>query len=220
MAYILPKLPYAYDSLEPYIDEKTMRLHYDKHYKGYVDKLNESLKNYPKYQKYSPEVLVANWKKLPKAIQDDVRNQGGGVLNHSIFWTLMKRNSGGSPSGKISEQINSDFGSFEKFTKKFNETGIKRFGSGWIWLIFSREKLQILSLPNQDNPLTNGDIPIIGIDVWEHAYYLNYENDRAEYLEKWWNVVNWDVVNQRFEQAMVMSARKPNKNEVKKQYGI
>lgn len=220
MAYKLPDLPYAYNALEPHISEEIMKLHHDKHHKAYVDKLNEALKDYPKYQNYSPEVLVTNWKKMPKAVQDAVRNQGGGDVNHTLFWNLMKKDGGGSPTGDIAKQINKDFSTFDKFKKKFNEAGTKRFGSGWVWLIFVKDKLEIVTLPNQDSPLTNGDVPILGNDVWEHAYYLQYENKRDDYLEAWWNVVNWDTANAQFHKAKLVSARKPSKTIVQKQYGI
>jgi Fe-Mn family superoxide dismutase len=220
MAYKFPDLPYSYDALEPYIDEETMHLHHDKHHKSYIDKLNEALKDYPQYNKYDPEVLVTNWKKLPKAIQDSVRNQGGGVVHHSLFWTFMKKDGGGPPTGELAKQINKDFGSFDKFKKKFNEVGTKRFGSGWVWLIYNKEKLQIVSLPNQDSPLTNGDIPIMGNDLFEHAYYLKYYNERDKYLEAWWNVINWEVIDARFHKAKVFSAHKLPKTTIKKQYGL
>jgi len=220
MAYKLPELPYAYDALEPHISEEIMKLHHDKHHKAYVDKLNEALKDYPRYSGYAPEILVKNWKKMPKAVQDAVRNQGGGDVNHTLFWNLMKANGGGTPTGDIAKQITKDFGTFDKFKKKFNEAGTKRFGSGWVWLIYQKDKLEIVTLPNQDSPLTNGDVPILGNDVWEHAYYLQYENKRDEYLEAWWNVVNWDTINSQFHKAKLASARKPNKTVTQKQYGI
>ena len=220
MVYKLPALPYAYDALEPYISEEIMKLHHDKHHKAYIDKLNEVLKDYKKYQNYSPEVLVTNWRKMPKAIQDAVRNQGGGDVNHTLFWTLMKKDGGGSPTGNIAKQINKDFGTFDKFKKKFNEAGTKRFGSGWVWLIFVKDKLEIVSMPNQDSPLTNGDYPILGNDLWEHSFYLQYYNEKDKYLEAWWHVVNWDTVNARFQKAKLIATRKPKKTTVQKQYGV
>jgi Fe-Mn family superoxide dismutase len=219
MLYNLPELSYSFDSLEPFIDALTLKIHYTKHHQGYVDKLNEALKDYPKYQKYPVEVLVANWKKLPKAIQDAVRNQGGGHANHTMFWTIMK-SGGGNPTGELAIQINKDFGSFDKFQKKFNEAGTKFFGSGWVWLVFVENKLRIAALPNQDSPLINGDFPIMGNDLWEHAYYLKYHNKRDEYLDAWWNVLNWEAVGRRYQQAKVIAVKKPIKNVVQKQFGI
>jgi Fe-Mn family superoxide dismutase len=219
MAYKLPDLPYAFDALEPSISEETMRLHYTKHHRAYVDKLNEALKDYPKYSKYAPEVLVSNWKKLPKAIQEAVRNQGGGHVNHSLFWTLMKKD-GSDPTGNISVQINKDFGSFEKFKKKFNEAGTKQFGSGWVWLIYVGTKLRIITTPNQDSPLTNGDWPIMGIDGWEHAWAYQWKNEKDKYYKAIWNVWNWTVIDQRFKKAQFFADKKPVKSEVRKQYGL
>ena len=220
MTYKLPDLPYAYDALEPHIDEETMRLHHDKHHRAYVDKLNEAVKDYPKYSKYNPEILVTNWKKMPKAIQDSIRNNGGGTVNHTLFWNMMSPAGGGNPTGEIAKQINTDFGTFDKFKKKFNEAGTKRFGSGWVWLIYPKDKLEIISLPNQDSPLTNGDIPIIGVDIWEHAYEPQYCSERGKYIDAWWNVVNWDTVNTQFHKAKLIAVRKPIKTVVQKQYGI
>lgn len=219
MAYELPDLPYAYTALEPYIDAETMHLHHDKHHKAYVDKLNEAVKDYPKYQKYDPEVLVTHWKKLPRAIQEVVRNNAGGDVNHTMFWTIMKKNGGGKPSGEIAKQINKDFKTFDKFKKAFNEAGTKRFGSGWVWLIVQNGKLVITTTPNQDSPLTNGSYPIFGFDLWEHSFYLKYHNKKDEYFDALWNVLNWDEIEQRFTRAKAIDQRKPVKTETQKQYG-
>jgi superoxide dismutase, Fe-Mn family len=218
--YLLPELPYAYDALEPYIDKEIMKLHHDIHHQVYVDKLNKALKDYPKYIKYNPEILVANWKKLPKAIQESVRNFGGGHINHSLLWSLMAKNKDEKPAGNIISQINTDFVSLDKFKNKFNEAGVNLFGSGWVWLIYTNKRLKITTSLNQDSPLTNGDWPIIGQDVWEHAYYLQYYNKRNEYLDSWWNVVNWSMVEKRFNIAKNLSERKSIKSELKKQYGL
>lgn len=214
MAFELPELPYAYNALEPHIDEETMKLHHNKHHQAYVDKLNEALKDYPALQKYPVETLVTNWKKMPKAVQEAIRNQGGGDANHTMFWNIMSENGGGSPVGQLSKQINEDFGSFVKFKEAFNEAGTKQFGSGWVWLIFT-DKLKIVSTPNQDSPLTDGNYPIIGNDVWEHAYYIRHQNRRDAYLKAWWNVVNWPEAEKRFTKAKFVSSRKG----VRKQYG-
>ena len=220
MPFKLPNLPYSFDALEPFMDENTMKLHYDKHHRGYVDKLNEALKDYSQYQKYPVETLVANWKKLPKSIQNAVRNQGGGDVNHTLFWDIMKKDGGGNPTGELAEQINKDFGSFDKFQKKFNETCKKLFGSGWAWLVVSGTKLQIVTLPNQDSPLSNGDWPIMGIDCWEHAWAYQWENEKDKYFEEIWNVWNWDGINQRFKKAKSVASKKNPKIGVRKQYGI
>jgi Fe-Mn family superoxide dismutase len=206
--------------LEPYIDEETMHLHHDKHHQAYIDKLNKALEPYPKYKNYTSDVLVTNWKKLPKALQEAVRNQGGGDVNHTIFWTLMKEKGGGSPIGDLANQITKDFKSFEQFKKKFNELAGKHFGSGWVWLTFVDDKLKISTLPNQDTPLTGGDYPIMGNDLWEHAWAYQYKNEKDKYFEAIWHVWNWSVINQRFVKAKGIAIRKPKKNVIKKQYGL
>ncbi|HED05967.1 MAG TPA: superoxide dismutase [Ignavibacteria bacterium] len=193
----LSKLPYAYDALEPYIDARTMEIHYTKHHNGYVTKLNAAIGGTDLEGK-SLEELMKNVSKLPVAL----RNNGGGHFNHSLFWTIMKKDGGGEPSGTLAGVINSAFGSFADFKKKFSDAAASRFGSGWAWLIVKGGKLEITSTPNQDNPVMDDaevrGTPILGLDVWEHAYYLKYQNRRPEYIENWWNVVNWDEVAFRF----------------------
>jgi len=199
MAFTLPPLPYPEDALEPYIDKMTMQIHHDKHHGAYVTNLNKALESAPDLQNKSIEALLSgNLASVPESIKTAVRNNGGGHANHSLFWTLMKPNGGGSPSGKIQDVIGATFGSFEGFKEKFNAAATGRFGSGWAWLVKdSSNKFEILSTANQDSPLMDGKTPILGLDVWEHAYYLKYQNRRPEYISAWWNVVNWDEVNKQ-----------------------
>lgn len=198
----LPPLPYAYDALQPYIDAETMQLHHDKHHATYVDNLNKAIANYPNLQNQDLEDLLRNLETVPEDIRTTVRNNGGGHINHTMFWEIMGPDSGGEPQGELAEQINQTFGSFADFQTAFEEAGTKQFGSGWVWLVLNDEgDLQITSTPNQDNPMMEGLYPVMGNDVWEHAYYLSYRNRRAEYLDAWWNVVNWEAVNQRYEQG-------------------
>ena len=195
--YSLPQLPYPYDGLEPYIDKMTMEIHHTKHHQGYINNLNSALEKYPEFHNLELEEILKNLNQLPEEIKAAVRNNGGGHYNHSLFWEIMKPNGGGEPKGKLKEEIKKNFGSFEEFKKLFSETAIKHFGSGWAWLVItSDKKLKVYSMLNQDSPLMNGDIPIMGIDVWEHAYYLKYQNRRAEYVEAWWHVVNWDKIEE------------------------
>jgi Fe-Mn family superoxide dismutase len=202
MAHELPPLPYDYNALEPHIDEQTMRTHHDKHHAAYVNNLNTALQNYPDLQSTSVEDLVRDLNSVPEDIRTAVRNNGGGHVNHTMFWQIMGPNGGGEPTGALADAINDSFGSFEDFKKQFNDAGVKRFGSGWVWLVRTGDgKLQITSTANQDNPLSEGHYPILGNDVWEHAYYLKYQNRRPDYLQAWWNVVNWEEVSRRFEQA-------------------
>lgn len=201
MAYELPSLPYDYAALEPYIDEATMKLHHDKHHQGYVTNLNGAVEKHPELGKKTPEELLKDLAGVPEDVRTAVRNNGGGHVNHSMFWQIMKPKGGGEPSGAIAAQIKADFGSFEDFKKKFNEATAKQFGSGWGWVIFEGGKLKVVTSANQDNPISQGHYPILGNDVWEHAYYLKYQNKRADYLAAWWNLVNWDEVNKRFETA-------------------
>lgn len=201
MAYELPPLPYDYAALEPYIDEATMKLHHDKHHQGYVTNLNGAVEKHPELGKKTPEELLKDLAGVPEDVRTAVRNNGGGHVNHTMFWQIMKPKGGGEPSGAIAAQIKADFGSFEDFKKKFNEATAKQFGSGWGWVIFEGGKLKIVTSANQDNPISQGHYPILGNDVWEHAYYLKYQNKRADYLAAWWNLVNWDEVNKRFETA-------------------
>jgi Fe-Mn family superoxide dismutase len=201
MAHELPPLPYDYNALEKSIDEATMKLHHDKHHAAYVNNLNAALEKSPEHADLAPEELITKLDSLPEEIRTAVRNNGGGHVNHTMFWEIMSPN-GGEPSGALAEAITSAFGSFEDFKKQFQEAGTKRFGSGWVWLVKKGGALAITSTPNQDNPLMDGSgTPVLGNDVWEHAYYLRYQNLRPKYLEAWWDVVNWDEVAKRFESA-------------------
>lgn len=197
--FSLPPLGYEFGALEPYIDAQTMELHHDKHHQAYVDKLNDALKDHSNLHDKTLEELLAQVDSLPEAIKKAVRNNGGGHANHTMFWSIMKKSEDGKPSGAIAEAIDRDFGSFEDFKEKFNDAGVKQFGSGWVFLVSNGDKLEIKSYPNQDTPLMEGSTPILGNDVWEHAYYLKYQNKRPEYLKQWWNVVNWDEVSNRYE---------------------
>ncbi len=199
MPFTLPPLPYASDALEPYIDKATMELHHDKHHNAYVTNLNKALESAPELASAKIEDLLANnCAKVPENIRTAVRNNGGGHLNHSMFWLIMGPGGPGQPEGALSEAITSTFGSFDQFKEKFNAAGAARFGSGWAWLVKSGDKLEITSMPNQDNPVMDGKVGIMGLDVWEHAYYLKYQNRRPEYMAAWWNVVNWKEVEKRF----------------------
>ena len=199
MPFTLPNLPYAADALEPYIDKATMEIHHGKHHAAYVTNVNKALESAPELANKSPEELLAkNLAIVPEGIRTAVRNNGGGHLNHSMFWQIMGPNAGGQPSGKLAEAIKSTFGSFDTFKEKLTAAGMARFGSGWAWLVKdSAGKLDIYSTANQDNPIIEGKIPVMGVDVWEHAYYLKYQNRRAEYLAAWWNVVNWKEIEKR-----------------------
>ena len=202
MPHEVPALPYDYNALEAAIDEQTMHLHHDKHHATYVTNLNAALEKHPELGDKSAEDLIRDLNSIPEDIRTAVRNNGGGHVNHTMFWEIMGPNGGGEPTGAVADAINQSFGSFDEFKKQFNDAGTKRFGSGWVWLVRGGDgKLQITSTANQDNPLSEGQYPILGNDVWEHAYYLRYQNLRAKYLESWWNVVNWDAVNQRLAQA-------------------
>ncbi|MBI1850562.1 MAG: superoxide dismutase [Planctomycetes bacterium] len=198
MPFELPKLPYAFDALEPHIDAMTMQIHHDKHHQAYVDNLNKALVENPDLAKKSIEDLIGGIDKVPDGIRTAVQNNGGGHLNHSMFWTIMKPKGGGDPTGKIADVIKSTFTDFATFKTKINDAGMKRFGSGWSWLVKTKDgKFDIVSTANQDSPWMKGDKPILGVDVWEHAYYLKYQNKRADYLNAWWNTINWDAVNAR-----------------------
>jgi superoxide dismutase, Fe-Mn family len=202
MAHELPALPYDYSALEPYIDEQTMHLHHDKHHATYVTNLNNALKDQSEYASLSAEDLVRRLNEVPESIRTAVRNSGGGHVNHTMFWQIMKPQGGGEPTGALASAIQSAFGSFDAFKTALNDAGAKRFGSGWAWLVLDKSgKLSVTSTANQDNPLTDGLYPVLGNDVWEHAYYLKYQNRRPEYLNAWWNVVNWDEVARRYEQG-------------------
>jgi Fe-Mn family superoxide dismutase len=200
MAYTLPDLPYDYSALEPHIDAQTMEIHHTKHHQKYIDTANEALSETEWADKPVEEVLQ-NLGSLPTDIRTKVRNNAGGHANHSLFWTVMGPDGGGDPSGAVANAINDAFGSFKQFQEKFTETGVGQFGSGWAWLVVDGGKLDAIGLPNQDSPVIEGKTPILGIDVWEHAYYLKYQNKRPDYIEAWWNTVNWDEVNRRFEAA-------------------
>jgi Fe-Mn family superoxide dismutase len=198
MAYEVPDLPYAYDALEPHIDEATMKVHHDKHHQAYVDKANAALEGTEWADKPVEEVLQ-NLDSLPSDKQGPVRNNGGGHANHTFFWQILSPDGGGEPSGALGDAINSKFGSFDEFKEKFKAAGVGQFGSGWAWLIKDGDGVDIVSTPNQDTPVSQGKTPIIGIDVWEHAYYLKYQNKRPDYIDAFWNVVNWDEASKRFE---------------------
>jgi len=202
MAHELPKLPYAFDALEPTIDARTMEIHHDKHHGGYVKKLNAALEKHPDLQKKSVEDLLRGISSVPEDIRTAVRNNGGGHANHSLFWQIMAPKAGGNPSGALSDAIKGAFGGFDKFTESFSNAAATRFGSGWAWLTVHNKKLGIESTANQDSPYMEGKTPILGLDVWEHAYYLHYQNRRPDYIAAWWNVVNWPEVAKRFDAAM------------------
>ncbi len=197
MAHTLPQLPYAHDALEPHIDAQTMQIHHGKHHQAYVTNLNAALEKHPDLQSKSIEDLLRDIGKVPEDIRPAVRNNGGGHMNHSAFWKWMAPNAGGSPTGALGDGIKAAFGSFDGFKEQFTKAGVTRFGSGWAWLIESNGKLSIESSPNQDQPIMEGKNAILGVDVWEHAYYLKYQNRRPDYLAAWWNVVNWTEVASR-----------------------
>ena len=199
MAHEVPPLPYDYAALEPVIDTQTMKLHHDMHHGAYVKNLNAALEKHPNLQSKSAEELIRDLNSVPEDIRTAVRNNGGGHANHSFFWKIMGPNAGGEPKGKLADDIKSTFGSFDGFKEKFAAGGAGRFGSGWIWLIKNKNgKLEVMSTPNQDSPLMDGHTPILGLDVWEHAYYLKYQNRRPDYIKAWWNVVNWDAVAKNY----------------------
>ncbi|MFO0959215.1 MAG: superoxide dismutase [Isosphaeraceae bacterium] len=193
--YSLPPLPYAFDALEPYIDAKTMEIHHDRHHQTYVTNLNNALKDFPDQQAKPIQELLKELDKVPEAVRTAVRNNGGGHYNHSLFWNMMKPKGGGEPSGALADAIKKDLGGFEAFKDAFAKAATTRFGSGWAWLVLGKDgKLAVTSTANQDNPISDGHRPLLGLDVWEHAYYLKYQNKRPDYITAWWNVVNWDEV--------------------------
>ncbi|MGI4787267.1 MAG: superoxide dismutase [Janthinobacterium lividum] len=199
MAFEVPALPYAYNALEPHIDEATMHLHHDKHHQAYVTNLNAAIEKHPELAGKSPEELLKDLNSIPEDIKAAVRNNGGGHVNHTMFWEIMGPNGGGEPTGALAEAITSTFGSFDALKAAVNDAGVKRFGSGWTWLVKSADgKLAVVSTANQDNPMSEGHTPLLGNDVWEHAYYLKYNNRRPEYLAAWWNTINWEAVSKRF----------------------
>ncbi|MFS0655302.1 superoxide dismutase SodA [Bacillus sp. 179-C3.3 HS] len=201
MAFKLPELPYAYDALEPHIDKETMTIHHTKHHNTYVTNLNKAIEGVSALENQSIDELVANLNSVPENIRTAVRNNGGGHANHSLFWTLLSPNGGGAPTGELADAIEKELGGFEKFKTDFAAAAAGRFGSGWAWLVVNNGKLEITSTPNQDSPLTEGKTPILGLDVWEHAYYLNYQNRRPDYISAFWNVVNWDEVARLYSEA-------------------
>jgi Fe-Mn family superoxide dismutase len=200
MAFAVPDLPYAYDALEPHVDAETMRIHHDLHHGAYVTNANAALEG-TEWADASVESILTNLEALPADKQAAVRNNVGGHANHSLFWQIMGPNGGGEPGGALRSAIDDAFGSFEELRTAVNDAGVKRFGSGWTWLVWDGTGLAVYSLPNQDSPIMQGDVPLLGIDVWEHAYYLTYQNRRPDYLAAWWNTVNWDEVSRRFEEA-------------------
>ena len=198
MTFELAPLPYAYDALEPYIDTQTMTIHHDKHHAAYVTNLNAALEKHPELSSWSLDDLVKKLNDVPEDIRTAVRNHGGGHYNHTMFWQIMAHKAGGEPKGALANAIANDFGSFANFKAEFEKAAMGRFGSGWAWLVVKGDKLAVVSTANQDNPLTDGFKPLAGIDVWEHAYYLKYQNRRAEYAAAWWNVINWEEVARRY----------------------
>lgn len=200
MPFELPPLPYAFNALEPHIDATTMEIHHDRHHKAYVDNANAALAG-TAWENSSVEEVLTGLNEIPEDIRGAVRNNAGGHYNHSLFWEIMGPNGGGAPGGALGAAIDSTFGSLDDLKAKVNDAGVKRFGSGWTWLVVSGGSLEVMSTPNQDTPLSEGKMPILGIDVWEHAYYLEYQNKRPVYLEAWWNVVNWDAVAARYDAA-------------------
>ncbi|MCZ2260067.1 superoxide dismutase [Sporosarcina sp. G11-34] len=198
MAYKLPELPYAYDALEPHFDKETMNIHHTKHHNAYVTNLNNALEGHEELSNKSIEDLISNMDAIPESIRTAVRNNGGGHANHSLFWELLSAEGGGNPSGALAEAIDKKFGSYDAFKEEFAKAGATRFGSGWAWLVLNGDDLEITSTPNQDSPIMEGKTPLLGLDVWEHAYYLNYQNRRPDYIAAFWNVVNWDEVAKRY----------------------
>ncbi len=197
----LPSLPYAVDALEPHIDARTMEIHHTRHHQAYINNLNKALADHPQLQALPLDQLLANLDNVPESIRTTVRNNGGGHLNHSLFWRMMTPNGGQQNRGPVGQAIDSTFGSFDNFKQTFEAAATGQFGSGWAWLAVSNGKLQVIGTANQDNPVSMGMVPLLGVDVWEHAYYLKYQNKRADYVSAWWNVVNWEFVNQLYTQA-------------------
>ena len=202
MPYQLPPLPYAYNALEPFIDEETMKLHHDAHHQAYVNNLNGAVEKHPELFQRSAEDLVRNLQQVPEDIRTVVRNNGGGHVNHTMFWEIMGPNGGGQPSGELANAITQSLGGFDQLKQQLTQAAVSRFGSGWAWLsVDASGKLVVESTPNQDNPLSEGRVPVLGVDVWEHAYYLKYRNRRPEYVNQWWNTINWEAVAKRYAQA-------------------
>ena len=201
MAFELPQLPYAYDALEPNIDKETMNIHHTKHHNTYVTNLNNALQGNEELLSKSVEEVISNLDAVPESARTAVRNNGGGHANHSLFWQILSPNGGGEPTGELAEAINKKFGSLANFKEEFTKAATTRFGSGWAWLVVNNGELEVTSTPNQDNPLMEGKTPVLGLDVWEHAYYLKYQNRRPEYITSFWNIVNWDEVAKRYSAA-------------------
>uniref|UniRef100_A0A7C4QPJ1 Superoxide dismutase n=1 Tax=Schlesneria paludicola TaxID=360056 RepID=A0A7C4QPJ1_9PLAN len=201
MAYTLPALPYPYNALEPHIDARTMEIHHTKHHQAYINNANKALEAHPALAALSAEELIRDLSRVPEDIRTTVRNNAGGHANHSLFWTVMAPNAGGTPTGELAEAITANFGSFDAFKEKFSAAAAGRFGSGWAWLVVHGGKLEVMSTPNQDSPLMEGKIPILGLDVWEHAYYLHYQNRRPDYIAAFWNIINWPEVARRYAAA-------------------
>lgn len=201
MAFELPQLPYAYEALEPHIDKETMNIHHTKHHNAYVTNLNNALAGNEELLSKTVEEVVSNLDAVPEAARTAVRNNGGGHANHSLFWQILSANGGGEPTGELADALNSKFGNLENFKEEFAKAATTRFGSGWAWLVVNNGELEVTSTPNQDSPLMEGKTPVLGLDVWEHAYYLNYQNRRPDYINSFWNVVNWDAVAERYAQA-------------------
>jgi len=201
MSFSLPELPYAHDALAPHIDEETMKIHHGKHHNTYITKLNGALEGHSDLAEKSLEELLTNLDALPESVRGPVRNNGGGHFNHTLFWEIMSPNGGGSPTGELADAIDKTFGSFDKFKEEFKNAALTRFGSGWAWLAVNNGKLEVTSTPNQDTPIMDGKTGILGVDVWEHAYYLNYQNKRPDYVEAFFNVINWDEVAKRYAAA-------------------
>lgn len=201
MAYSLPPLPYPNNALEPYIDAQTMEIHHDRHHKAYVDNLNKALEGHAALSSKPIEQLLREISQVPESIRQAVINNGGGHANHAMFWEIMGPGAGGKPSGALADDINAVFGGFDKFQAQFKQAGVGRFGSGWAWLVLEGGKLKVINTANQDSPYMAGQVPILGVDVWEHAYYLKYQNKRPDYLDAWWNVVNWNAVAKRYQDA-------------------
>ena len=198
MAFELPQLPYAYEALEPHFDKETMNIHHTKHHNTYVTNLNAALQGHDELLNKSVEEVIADLDAVPESARTAVRNNGGGHANHSFFWTILSPNGGGEPTGELADAINAKFGSFEKFKEAFAAAGATRFGSGWAWLVLNNGELEMMSTPNQDSPIMEGKTPLVGLDVWEHAYYLKYQNRRPDYIAAFWNVINWDEVAKRY----------------------
>ncbi len=202
MKHTLPELPYAFNALEPHIDAKTMEIHYGKHHQGYVNKLNAALEGHTDLQELSVKELLSDLDRVPEDIRTAVRNNGGGHANHSLFWKMMKPGGGGEPQGELKEALDRKFGDFSKFQEAFTNAAATLFGSGWAWLVVNKEgELEIIQTPNQDSPLSRGLMPVLGLDVWEHAYYLHYQNRRPEYIKAWWNVVDWENIAENYRSA-------------------